>query len=162
MSEWGIALISAGSALAGGLVTGWFARSAGVRQADAARHAGDRQADALLETVRRTFEEQRTVRLLDLRRQTYLRFLEAAEVVLLARRSSGAGQSGDGPALQRALGAVMLEGPSEVAGAAQELDRCLRTGGRPDDLEDARRNFITTARGTLEPSGTALASPVIS
>jgi hypothetical protein len=149
MSEWGIALISAGSALAGGLVTGWFARSAGVKQAEAARHAGDRQADALLDTVRMTFEEQRAVRVLDLRRQTYLRFLEAAEVVILTQRSSGAGQASDGPALQRALGAVLLEGPGEVSRTAQELAHCLRGNRQLDDLEGVRLNFIAAARDAL-------------
>ncbi|MGW6459925.1 hypothetical protein ACWF94_29025 [Streptomyces sp. NPDC055078] len=59
MSQWGIALIAAGSAVAGGAVTGWFTRSAGHRQAEAARHAGDRQADALLATVQATLDEQR-------------------------------------------------------------------------------------------------------
>ncbi|AEW95467.1 hypothetical protein SCATT_30960 [Streptantibioticus cattleyicolor NRRL 8057 = DSM 46488] len=70
MGEWGVALIAAGSALAGSLITGWFTGRAGSSQAAAARHAGDRQADALLDTVRATLGEQRTIRLLDLRRQT--------------------------------------------------------------------------------------------
>jgi hypothetical protein len=52
MGELGVALIAAGSAVAGSVVTGWFTRSAGQRQAAAAQHAGDRQADALLQTVR--------------------------------------------------------------------------------------------------------------
>jgi hypothetical protein len=59
MNELWVALIAAGAAIAGGAVTGWFTRSAGVRQAEAARHAGDRQADALLHTVQETLEQQK-------------------------------------------------------------------------------------------------------
>ena len=117
MSAWGAALLAAGSAVAGGAVTGWYARGAGVEQAEAARHAGDRQADALLDTVRMTLHEQAAVRVLDLRRQTYVRFLDAAGTALSAART-GAGAAGDPAALHRALAGVTLEGPAEVAGAA--------------------------------------------
>ena len=150
MSEWGIALIAAGSALAGSIITGWFTRIAGGRQAEAARHAGDRQADALLDTVRITLQEQRAVRVLDLRRQTYLKFLEAAEIAITTRRTGG-GTGDDRLALQRAFGAVALEGPTEVAQAARELIDGL---GRErdysiDDLERARLNFVGSAQDAL-------------
>jgi hypothetical protein len=152
MSEWGIALVAAGSAVAGSVVTGWFTRSAGNRQADAARHAGDRQADALLDTVRMTLEEQRAARVLDVRRQTYVQFLHAAETVSATRRT-GEGQAADRPALQRALGAVLLEGPTEVAQAAQELDACLAGNRSLDALDRARRDFVDAARDALAGSG---------
>ncbi|MFI1041530.1 hypothetical protein [Streptomyces hygroscopicus] len=148
MSEWGIALIAAGSALAGSLITGWFTRSAGSRQADAARHAGDRQADALLDTVRRTLEEQRAVRMMDLRRQTYVQFLEAAETVMSAQRT-GEGQASDRSALQRAFGCVLLEGPGEVVRTARELVNVVRASRSLDDLERAKGNFITAAQDAL-------------
>ncbi|MFC8826981.1 hypothetical protein ACFT9I_16765 [Streptomyces sp. NPDC057137] len=151
MNEWGIALIAAGSALAGSLVTGWFARSAGMRQAEAAQHAGDRQADALLHTVRLTLQEQRAVRLLDLRRQTYVAFLEAAEAVALTNRT-GIGLGGDGAALQRAFGAVALEGPAEVARAAGEVVDRLRRDDSPDDVERAKLAFIAAAQAALDPT----------
>ncbi|MFJ2114810.1 MULTISPECIES: hypothetical protein [unclassified Streptomyces] len=148
MSEWVTALIAAGSALAGGVVTGWYARSAGLRQAEAARHAGDRQADALLETVRLSLEEQRTARGLDLRRQTYARFIEAGEAVVLSR-GSGGGTVDDALALRRAFGAVLLEGPAEVTDAARRFVESVR-GSRPlDDLERARTDFIAAARHAL-------------
>jgi hypothetical protein len=148
MSEWGVALIAASSALAGSLITGWFTRSAGNRQADAARHAGNRQADALLDTVRMTMQEQRAVRLLDLRRQTYVQFLEAAEVAILTR-STGEGHANDHPTLQRAYGAVSLEGPPEVTARAKRLvERLLRCQSL-DDLEDARLSFVEAAHGAL-------------
>ncbi|MFI1385806.1 hypothetical protein [Embleya sp. NPDC020886] len=148
MSEWGIALIAAGSALAGGLITGWFARSAGIRQADAARHAGNRQADALLDTVRTTLDEQRVERLLDLRRQTYVRFLEAAETAILAQRA-GTGTPQDLPTLQRAFAAVQLEGPPEVTRAARVLTEAVRRHETPDQLEQARQAVLAAAQQAL-------------
>ncbi|MET4922517.1 hypothetical protein P3L51_09180 [Streptomyces sp. PSRA5] len=151
MDEWGIALIAAGSALAGSLVTGWFARSAGMRQAEAAQHAGDRQADALLHTVRLTLQEQRAVRLLDLRRQTYVAFLEAAEAATLTSRT-GIGPGSDGAALQRAFGAVALEGPADVARAAREVADRLRRDDSPDDIERAKQTFISAAQAALDPA----------
>ncbi|SCK11474.1 hypothetical protein H181DRAFT_00630 [Streptomyces sp. WMMB 714] len=148
MSEWGVGVIAACSALAGSMITGWFTRSAGHRQATAARHAGDRQADALLETVRMTLQEQRVVRILDLRRQTYVQFLEAAEVVILSRRT-GHGTTTDRPALQRALGAVLLEGPDETGQAARELVEALSAHGSLDDIQAARSSFIAAAQHAL-------------
>ncbi|MFI6585666.1 hypothetical protein [Embleya sp. NPDC050493] len=159
MSEWGLALVGAGSALAGGVITGWFARSAGARQAaaarhagerqaEAARHAGERQADALLDTVRTTLDEQRTVRVMEIRRQTYVQFLEAAEIVLLSHRT-GAGSATDFPTLQRAFGAVQLEGPADVVRTARELVEGLRAGRPFDDLERARMSFVEAARVAL-------------
>jgi hypothetical protein len=149
MGEWGVALIAAGSALVGSLITGWFTGSAGTRQAAAARHAGDRQADALLETVRRTLAEQRAVRLLDLRRQTYVQFLEAAEAAILTRRT-GEGQSSDRLALQRTFAAVLLEGPDGAARAARKMVDGLRVSLPLDDLERARVGFIEAAQGALK------------
>ncbi|OEV09140.1 hypothetical protein [Streptomyces nanshensis] len=152
MSEWGVALVTACSTLAGGVITGWFARSAGHRQATAARHAGDRQADALLETVRMTLQEQRTVRVLDQRRQTYVQFLEAAEAVILSRRT-GDRAGPDRPALQRALGTVVLEGPDAVGQAARELVDALKGSRSLDDLQTARSAFVTAAREALADPG---------
>ncbi|KAF5990808.1 hypothetical protein [Streptomyces sp. WAC00263] len=149
MTDWGIAVLAAGSALLGSLVTGWFTRGAGERQAAAARHAGNRQADALLETVRMTLEEQRAARLHDTRRQTYARFLEAAEANLLARRT-GEGQPTDRSGLQRALATVLLEGPDEAARAARQLAELVdRSSSSLDDLEGARRNFVEAAQQGL-------------
>ncbi|MFI9719773.1 hypothetical protein ACIHFE_08970 [Streptomyces sp. NPDC052396] len=126
MSEVGIALIAAGSALAGSLVTGWFSRSA----------------------ARMMLLDQRRVRGLEQRRQSYLRFLEAVEVRLLTRWT-GEGQGSDRFELQRALGAVLLEGPSEVVRAAREMERRLRGEGTPDGLEGAREEFVRAARRAL-------------
>ncbi|ONK09511.1 hypothetical protein [Streptomyces sp. MP131-18] len=148
MGEWGIALIAAGAALAGSLITGWFSRAAGSRQAEAARHAGDRQADALLETVRMTLREQRDARVQDVRRQTYVRFLEAAEGAILARRT-GDGQASARADLQQALGAVDLEGPDAVAGAARGFLNGLRANEALGDLGRAREAFVDAARSAL-------------
>ncbi|RKN38974.1 hypothetical protein [Streptomyces hoynatensis] len=148
MDEWGIALIAAGSALAGSLVTGWFTWIVGNRQAEAARHAGDRQADALLDTVRRTLEDGRAVRLLDLRRQTYVQFLQAAHVALVARRSPGRAAE-DGQSLARALAAVELEGPGEVAHAARGFVASLSGHVPVEEIDRARDAFADAARAAL-------------
>jgi len=92
MSELATTLIAAGSATAGGIVTGWYTRSAGIRQAAAARHAGERQADALLASVRMTLQGEAAQRALALRRQVYADFLGAVEARILAERT-GRGRS---------------------------------------------------------------------
>ncbi|WP_259670390.1 hypothetical protein [Streptomyces sp. ID38640] len=145
MSEWGIALIAAGSAIAGSIVTGWYTRGAGIRQAAAARHAGDRQADALLASVRMTLQGEAAQRALALRRQVYAEFLGAAEARILAERTGG-GQADDEVLLQRALGGVVLEGPAEVAAAAGRLVDCLRRHEAPDDLHRAKLAFVEEAQ----------------
>ncbi|MEU9466646.1 hypothetical protein AB0D78_08305 [Streptomyces avermitilis] len=117
MSEWGIALIAAGSAVAGSIVTGWFTRSAGQRQAAAAKHAGDRQADALLTTVQATLQDQRRARAADRRRQIYLELAEAAHLVLVQRRTGPE----DLARLTHASWAIGLVGPQSVDDAASEL-----------------------------------------
>jgi hypothetical protein len=153
MSGWATALIAAGSAIGGGAVTGWFTWGAGIRQAEAARHAGDRQADALLDTVRMTLHEQAAVRALDLRRQTYVRFLESAEAVIVAGRTGIAAPNGDSTAPQRALVGVTLEGPAEVAAAARELVDRLRRHASPDDLERAKAEYISAVQAALSLPG---------
>ena len=150
MSELGIALIAAGAAIAGSVATGWYTRNAGIRQAEAARLAGERQADALLETVRMTLQEQATVRVLDLRRQTYARFLEAAEERILSQRT-GRGRGDDETLLERALSTVLLEGPAEVAAAAQHLADRLRARERNDVLVEAKQAFLSAARAAMRP-----------
>ncbi|MEV2193194.1 hypothetical protein AB0I02_19740 [Streptomyces phaeochromogenes] len=152
MSDWGIALIAAGSAIAGSVVTGWYARSAGIRQATAARHAGDRQADAmreqadaLLESVRMTLRAESGHREFALRRQTYAEFLGAAEARILTERN-GRGQPDDDVVLQRALGGVLLEGPPEAAAAAEHLVNCLRRRVTHDELKHAKLAFVAVAQ----------------
>ncbi|WP_129843929.1 hypothetical protein [Streptomyces sp. RFCAC02] len=149
MSEWGIALMTTGAALAGAVVTGWYTRGAGKRQAEAARHAGDRQADAALATVRATLREQRAIRVLDLRRQTYVAFLGAAESVLLAQWS-GSAEPAELAELERALAAVVLEGPSDAAEAARTLASAARDAGPRARVDAARETFLTAARAALD------------
>lgn len=148
MGEWGIALIAAGAALLGSVVTGWYTRGAGDRQAEAARHAGDRQADALLDTVRATLDDQRAARLLGNRRETYVRFVTAVESVHTAVRT-GEGSPADRPELRRALAAVSLEGPPEVHRLARALAESLddRAGLRAYAERDER--FLRAAREAL-------------
>ncbi|MFE7553583.1 hypothetical protein [Streptomyces gardneri] len=75
MSDWGIALIAAGSAIAGSIAAGYFAWKAGHRQAAAAEAAGQAQADALISSVQDTLGEQRHVRAEERRRRIYLEVL---------------------------------------------------------------------------------------
>lgn len=157
MSEWGIALIAAGSAVAGSIVTGWFTKAAGTRQAAAARHAGDRQADALMATVQATLDEQRRSRALDLRRQIYLQFVEAADLPRRNREERGICAT----RMEAALTAIDLEGPESVRAAAHAYQQEILVerqaeGSRvllPLNLGEmvARRfTFIRAARAALD------------
>ncbi|MFD3524844.1 hypothetical protein [Streptomyces sp. NPDC058653] len=150
MSDWGIALIAAGAAIAGGAVTGWYTRSAGIKQAAAARHAGDRQAEALLESVRMTLRAESGHRELSLRRQTYADFLGAAEAKILTERG-GRRQADDDVLLQQALSGVLLEGPPDAAAAAQYLVECLKRHEKPDELKKAKLAFVSVAQECCRP-----------
>ena len=132
-------LITGGTAIVVGLITGWFARSAGVRQAEATR-----------ESARKTLDEQRALRVLDSRRQTYARLIETAETVVQARMRGEDGEH-HRTALRGALSVVELEGPDDVAAAARDLVAHLGTEGFSslEDIERARRTFIDTARTAL-------------
>ncbi|MET8981764.1 hypothetical protein ABZX85_39850 [Streptomyces sp. NPDC004539] len=154
MSEWGVALIAAGSAVAGSIVTGWYARGAGIRQAEAARHAGERQADALLESVRITVRAEAGQRALAERRRVYAEFLAAVETRVLTERS-GVGDPGDPAHFQRTLGAVLLEGPPEVVAAAEAISAALRRHASPDELQGVKERFVEVAREALGGGGTA-------
>ncbi|MGD1221369.1 hypothetical protein AB9Q10_23395 [Streptomyces krungchingensis] len=115
------ALIAAGSAIAGGLVTGWFswgaakrqanaawaagqrqadaAWAAGQRQADAAWAAGQRQADAQLTVTQQTLSAQARAVERDVRRSAYVALLgkaEAAHRAMLAYQAALG--TADGPA----------------------------------------------------------------
>ncbi|AKJ14414.1 hypothetical protein ABB07_31485 [Streptomyces incarnatus] len=141
MNEWLIALsaalIGAGSALGGSVIS---ARST--------RAAGERQAEAALEALRLSAEEQRAARVHDQRRQAYVRFLDAVGAVTETRRT-GAGRPDDRTDLQRALDVVQLEGPAEVAAAARALVDPVRRDARPDALDGAREAFLEAARRAL-------------
>ena len=141
-------MIAACSAVAGSIVTGWYGRIAAGEQARAARHAGDRQADAMLETVRLTLREQASEHTLEVRRQAYARFLDAAETALAEERG-GHGQPGARAALQRALALVDLEGPDDVGAAAGEFAELLRRHAQPAEVGRAKSAFIATARAAL-------------
>lgn len=145
MSEWLVVLsaafIGAGAALAGSVISARSTRAAAARQTEAALH-----------TVRLTFEEQRAVRVLDQRRQTYVRFLEAADAVAVTRRT-GESQPNDLPDLQRACSVVLLEGPAEPAAAATVLMESLRGNASLGQLDVRRNEFIESARAALTNLG---------
>ncbi|WP_329276961.1 hypothetical protein [Streptomyces sp. NBC_01451] len=136
MSEWGVALIAAGAAVAGGVVTGWFTRSAGLRQATAAQHAGDRQADALLHTVQATLDEQKRARIDERRRQVYGNFLEFTERVAWLNNLELQVE----PSMSRVMASLTLEGPASVEDPARQMLRFII------EILDARRRQDVPAR----------------
>ncbi|SEE59744.1 hypothetical protein [Streptomyces sp. TLI_105] len=112
MSEWGIALIAAGSAILGSIVTGWFAWKAGHRQATAAEAAGQAQAAALISTVQATLNEQRRARTEERRRRAYAEFLSLGD----EWRETKAEE--DGTRMLTAYGLVEIEGPVDLVVSA--------------------------------------------
>ncbi|MFG2841093.1 hypothetical protein ACGFYE_39655 [Streptomyces zaomyceticus] len=144
MSDWGIALIAAGSAIAGSIVTGFLAWKAGHRQAGAAEHAGNRQADALIATVQATLDEQRRARTEERRRQVYADLLTAGQAWELGA-SDGEHQT------LSAFHRVEMEGPEYVAEAA--LDYASAAGGASRDpvygSAPARETYLKATRRAL-------------
>ncbi|MFD3991409.1 hypothetical protein [Streptomyces sp. NPDC058583] len=161
MSEWGIAILAAASAIAGSLVGGYFARGAGKRQASAAIAAAEHQVDALFSTVRDTLDEQSRARVVDARRQAYVQLLSAVDgyaMLLGARFVSRAPGAEDEAriALRTALSLVDLEGPVEVSAAAKELaddlfDAPQDREGVPMSVPEKRAVFMDAARQALAP-----------
>ncbi|MFF6903540.1 hypothetical protein [Streptomyces hydrogenans] len=147
MSEWGIALIAAGSAVAGSITTGFFAWKAGHRQAAAAEAAGQAQAAALVSTVQATLDEQRRARATDQRRQVYVEFLDAAQCCQINRTED------TGSRLLRAESMVYVVGPEDVARASSEYCQLALVRSpseqEKDAAEDARVAYIAAVRGAL-------------
>ncbi|MFZ4160452.1 hypothetical protein ACOZDE_18775 [Streptomyces griseoincarnatus] len=159
MGDLQLALVAAGSALAGSALTGWFTVLAGRRQASAAKYAGDKQAEAVLLTVRQTLDEQRASRQEEARRTVYAGFLTAAE---RKREELNPGsrpvpttyRSDATTELDVALRLVELEGPPAVFEAAQRVQALL---ARPtgDDMRNrehyvqARAAYIAAAQRAL-------------
>lgn len=143
MSEWGIALIAAGSAILGSMVTGWFAWKAGHRQAAAAEAAGREQAAALISTVQATLDEQRRARVLDQRRQTYVEFLDAAQCCQLDRTNETHSR------LLRAESMMYVEGPQSVAAAASQYAGHVLSSA-PAETEGARVAYLMAVHTALE------------
>lgn len=149
-----IALIAAGSALAGSALTGWFTILAGRRQAAAAQYAGDKQAEAVLLTVQQTLDEQRVARAEDARRAAYAGFLASAEQKasergfgIFARRSEAVME------LDTALSLVKLEGPDEVYSKAHGAHFSLNAQNFTMGSYEAKRNeFIAAAQAALHHS----------
>ncbi|MFE1024974.1 hypothetical protein ACFW5I_10465 [Streptomyces sp. NPDC058818] len=148
MSELWVAVIAAGSAVSGAAVGGWFARSAGLRQAEAAKHAGDRQADALLRTVESTLDEQRRARIEDWRRQAYVELVRLAQDVSRDRENRETNME-----LQKALSLVVIEGPSEVTLTAIAYVRAVRQWREspvdPEPVSEAYTDYLNAVREAL-------------
>ncbi|MFF8610889.1 hypothetical protein ACF06X_33825 [Streptomyces sp. NPDC015346] len=165
MSEWGIALIAAGSAILGSITTGFFAWKAGHRQAEGAEAAGQAQANALIATVQATLDEQRRARLLDRRRQAYSQFLrvldQARHRVAGGDRLTQATVNATLDGVVDSLGLIELEGPDPVhhaaAGYLQALVQLIQAAATnrsaPAEHEprmaEARQSYLTAARAAL-------------
>jgi hypothetical protein len=160
MGELSIALIAAGSALAGSALTGWFTIAAGRRQAAAARYAGDEQAQAVIDTVNRTLDEQRVARIQDARRRVYSDFLTAFDNAHVLRGSvihSSAEQVEATIKLKLHEGLIDLEGPESVRQAVDELQTALANlptdapapPGARERIRPLRQAFLDVARQAI-------------
>ncbi|MFF8840489.1 hypothetical protein [Streptomyces sp. NPDC015130] len=143
MSEWGIALIAAGSAILGSSVTGFFAWKAGHRQAAAAEAAGQAQAEALMTTVQVTLDEQYRARMAGHRRVAYIEFLEAVAELDLEQSDE------NGKRALRSLNVISLEGPGRVFQAAKEYANSAAGQAQPNEVEEKRQAYIAAARYAL-------------
>jgi hypothetical protein len=160
MGELGVALIAAGSALAGSALTGWFTIAAGRRQAAAARYAGDEQARAVIDTVNRTLDEQRAARAQDARRRVYSDFLTAFDHAHVLRGSvlhTTAEQVEATLKLKMHEGLIDLEGPEDVRQAVGALQDALADlpsdspapPGARERIRPLRQAFLDVARQAI-------------
>ncbi|MFH8991423.1 hypothetical protein [Streptomyces sp. NPDC017940] len=166
MSEWGVALIAAGSAIAGSVVTGWLTRSAGLRQASAAhlageeqaaavRHAGEKQAEAVLKTVQQTLEAQARNQQIDAKREAYVAFLQAAQALVEDRkRDQGSLDETLLAEAERAYQVLRLEDTDNVTAHAQFLmDAIDNSLSDPSvgaaDLDRHLSRYVTVAQHHL-------------
>ncbi|MEV5175054.1 hypothetical protein AB0L10_29130 [Streptomyces flaveolus] len=128
MGEWGIALIGAGSAIVGSLVTGWFT----------------------LSTARATLNDQHKARALDRRRAAYARFIESAHKIDIA----GSRDPGDLTELAHAIVMVELEGSRRVTEVATSYFLCvtetLVTEVERDRIGLLQQEFLAAARDDLQ------------
>ncbi|MGW0860579.1 hypothetical protein [Streptomyces sp. NPDC002690] len=163
MSEWGVALIAAGSAIAGSAVTGWFTRSAGLRQASAARmageeqaaaarHAGEKQAEAIVATVHQTLESQVRGQQLSIKRDAYVTFLQAAHALAEDRkRDRGALDEALFAEAKRAYQVLWLEGTNAVTAHAQFFMRAVEdsltdSSVGMDQIDRCLLDYVTVAQ----------------
>ncbi|CAL9379735.1 hypothetical protein [Streptomyces sp. enrichment culture] len=114
-SEFWVAVIAAGSAVAGAIAGGWFARSAGLHQAAATR-----------DTVQATLDEQRRTRVEERRRAVYLAYLKAADDLMGDTQDSAF----RGAAASEALTHLAIEGPHELFMRASALQNSILASGR--------------------------------
>jgi hypothetical protein len=149
MDVWGIAIVAAGSAIAGGLSTFWFARPSACRspgQADAQLAAA-----ALYPSVVRgsgRAEQQQEVR-----RSGYASFIERVDSAFAAAAVDGSVPLDQRRSVSHALDIISLIGPDDVVEAAQQVALLVNTdiGRSPGDVERARSALLTAARRALGP-----------
>ncbi|MFC8008680.1 hypothetical protein [Streptomyces cinereoruber] len=153
MSELQIALIAAGSAVAGGFVTGFFAWRAGHRQAAAAEAAGRAQAGALISTVQATLDEQRQARIEERQLRACADLLSAGFDYQISAESPDAAR------LVQASADVEMTCPQPIRTSAVAyaqaisvfVDLHAETNQIPDadDVVMTRTNFLAAIRQTI-------------
>lgn len=155
MSEWGIALIAAGSAILGSITTGFFAWKAGHRQAAAAEAAGNAQANALISTVQATLDDQRLARQVSKRQQAFSDFFYAADTARTTGDLTGVDEAAQIAALHRAQALLEIELYSDTAAGepisdtVKEMARTAVTG-RASEYQQARGRLIREASLALQ------------
>lgn len=157
MSEWVSALIGAGSAVAGGIVTGWYSRAAGFRQAEAAETAANRQVEALLESTRKSLGAASEAAKRQEQREAYLALLNAVDQSL-DLNSAVAGEMPDQQTVARmeevtnriraAVTLVDVVGPDSVRRAAE-------------DMRDSSRVALYAITAASHPLGVEIISDAI-
>ncbi|WP_435059253.1 hypothetical protein [Streptomyces sp. bgisy060] len=141
MTSWGMVLLVAAAAVAGGLTTAWFARPMRLETS-----TGTQELATALLTLRLGAAMDQRQR--EARRPVYLDFLLRIDAVL---RATGEPAMEERRAVASALDVLELWGPADVVEAARHLaSLAQRDGGSPSgDVEQARTAFLTAARAAL-------------
>jgi hypothetical protein len=129
------------------------------RQADAAWASALRQADAQLEVMRQTLRDQADAAQREVRRAAYVAFLDRADQArqadvawTAAPASAALREARDATlrAVNEALNVVNLEGPDDVAAAAEVMAVALANPAQ-QSCPAAHAGFIARARTALHP-----------
>ncbi|MDN3028609.1 hypothetical protein [Streptomyces sp. S.PB5] len=156
MNELMTAVLAVVSALGGSAITGYFTVRGAQRQADAAWASAQRLADAQLEVARETLGDQVAAARRHVRRSAYVAFLgrvdQARQATVAwseAPASTALSQARDRAlsAVDEPLNVVRLEGPIDVASAAETVTAALATA--PHHFPQAHAEFLVLAQAAL-------------
>ncbi|MEU9917782.1 hypothetical protein [Streptomyces sp. NPDC051001] len=160
MDEWVTALVTAVAALGGSSVAGLFTVLGARRQADAAVTAALETVNGQLRVMEHTLRDQAAAAQRTVRRTAYVAFLNRADH---ARHAHAAWvQSPDAArrdawtaaahVVDETLNVVRLEGPADVATAAEAMAAALAPPGTSAvNYPQAHNDFLNRARTALQP-----------